>query len=407
MTMVACLLALIACSGPNSDDRPTATPAATESAIGDETPAPTADPATATSAPTATQPAPTATATVTQPEPTATPTATSTPNPTATPQPASGDPLEIDGQPVDKVIQADDLGASLYAISNEQLYRSDDGGETWEEAGEAQAGTMIVTLNDPSSLYAGDRHGCGRGESDAPFVRSSDGGESWETIESSAAMEPLLAYELGQRLVYGTSCGLSVSIDGGESWQDVADLAGQAIFDIATYPEAPLEQLLVVGVSEGGTGNLYLLNSTEPLEPVITSTLAEFWGDAVIDWREGRIAIATSTGVGISDDGGTTFRWSRAGLEDATLEHDPLMEGLPADFDQPIPRFNAIRIVPEIPNLIWLGGNYGAFLSSDGGATWVPIDDELDVESIAISATSGRVYISGEGETRIYTLDGR
>ncbi len=416
LAVFTCLLVLAACSGPDNDGNDSATATPTESTsveVTTEAPAeptattttePTAEP-TATTEPTATSsptPEPTATPTT---EPTATPTATATA--TATEPPGGGQALEIDGQPVAQVIQADPSGADLYAISNDTLYRSDDAGDSWSEVGPAAPGRMIVALNDPTMLMAGDRDTCGRGESDYPFSRSYDGGQTWEELTESSAYEPLLAFNSNQALVFGTSCGLSFSSDGGETWSRIDAFDGLDVFDLETERDVPMEQLLAVAVTEGGSGSLFLLDNADPVNPTIIATPAEFWADAVTDWRENRIVIATSTGIGVMNDDEETISWSRAGLEDATLEQDPREEGFPPEFDQPVPHWTTVRIVPDIIDLIWAGGNHGAYLSTDGGATWQPIDEEIDVSSIAISIASGRVYVSGGGETHIYTLDGQ
>lgn len=416
LALVICLLLVAACSGPDNDANDAATATPTEAASAEETAEVPADPtATATIEPTAEPTAttePTATPSPTE-EPTATPTieptatATVTATATATEQPSGGQTLEIDGQPVERVLQADPSGAELYAVSNDTLYRSDDAGDSWSEAGPVKPGSVIVALNDPTMLMAGDRDTCGRGSSEYPFSRSFDGGETWEELEESGAYEPLLAFNSNQALVFGTSCGLSFSSDGGESWSRIEALVGLDVFDLETERDIPMEQLLAVAVTEGGSGSLYLLDNADPVNPTIIATLAEFWGDAVADWRENRIVIATSTGIGVMEDDAETISWTRAGLEDATLEQDPRVEGLPPELDEPIPHWSSIRMVPEIIDLIWAGGNHGVFLSSDGGATWQPIDEEIKVNAIAISVASGRVYVSGEGETHIYTLDGQ
>ena len=58
---------------------------------------------------------------------------------------------------------------------------------------------------------------------------------------------------------------------------------------------------------------------------------AAFFGIGAVAWSGGRIVLATPTGVGISDDAGETWTWSRAGLEDVTYSVNPLEEPVPQD----------------------------------------------------------------------------
>jgi hypothetical protein len=324
---------------------------------------------------------------------------------TMEPLPEAGQELQIEGEDVTLIIQGSDNGRTIYAAADERLWRSNDGGRTWSDAGEGDVGSVIVALNEPNVLYSGDRGTCGRGFSFQDFRRSSDAGRNWETIEANRDIEPYLAYETPQSaFLYGSNCGLSASADGGESWLQITDLNGEEIFAVATQRSAPMEELLVVGVTEGGTGRLFLLDNGNPAAPQFVSTIAQFWGNAAVDWTNGRIVLATASAVGVSDDRGASWIWSREGLEDATFSVDPLFEAIPDDELDPFRSLDFVRIDPIDRDRIWVGGVHGAYLSTDGGLAWERVGPDEHVTGLVLSTLTDRAIISTETGTRLWSL---
>ncbi len=337
------------------------------------------------------------------PEPTDEDAATA--SPTAGAIPLGGAELLINGDPVTRVVQGSDDGKTLYAISDTNLWRTDNGGQTWQAGAEGQFGPMIAAVNDAAVLYAGDSGGCGRGFSFGPFLRSLDAGDSWEDSEENRDVRPLLGYETqNAAYLYGTNCGLDVSADGGESWMRVVDLNGEDIFAVTTERGNLMERILVVGVTEGGTGRLFVFDTTDPASPLYIDTIAQFWGDAAVAWRNGRIVLAHAYQVGISDDDGETWDWTRKGLEDATYSIDPLFEGIPEHEVDPFRRFQFAEIDPVDRDRIWIGGNRGAYLSVDGGATWTRLGEDAPVTGLVLSTHADRVFISYESGARLWSL---
>lgn len=404
------LTALVACSSPLDGDDAGETPTPSAPTPTTSVATPTEPPTTMTSDAATQAPQPTGeagsgpTAAATS-SPAADPDPNASPSPTGTPLPEDGAEFFIDGQAVTLIISGSENGRTLYAIAGDRFWRSSDGGRIWSDAGSGRHGPIIVALNEPNVLYSGDKGSCGRGESDLPFQRTSDAGRTWETLEANADIQPLLAMETrGRAYLYGTDCGMQVSSDGGDSWTRIADLHGEEVFAAVTQRSNPMEQLLVVAATEGGTGRLFLFDLPAPDQPVFAGGLTQFWGDAAVDWRDGRIVLANAHQVGISDDTGATWAWTRAGLEDATYAADPLFEGIPIDQAEPFPGFRHARIDPANRERIWIGGNRGAYLSIDGGATWELIGDPEPVTGLALSTVTDRVFISYADGTRLWSL---
>lgn len=405
------LLVLVACSGPGNGDDPTATaPVATQ------TPAePTATPEPPTATP---EPEPTATST---PELTATPepTATSTSEPTETPVPpeptatqtptpplpeTGGSALTIEGKAIHKIVAGNASASILYALTDVGISRSNDGGRTWFASGTAPEGNLVVALNNPDVLYGGERGSCGMGPSEVPLTRSTDAGRTWQTFEGGESVEAYLIEADQNSTLIGADCGLSISVDGGQSWTLIPGSEGMDFFSAYAAGETLDSVILAVGVTEGGTGRLVVVDVSDPGVIQINAALAQFWGSAPVAWFGDRVVIATAARVGVSDDGGDTWNWSRTGLEDVTYSVDPLLEGIPEDENELNALFTVAAIDPTNPDRIWIGGNNGAFLSTDAGQTWSQVGDTALIDSIVI--TPDRVYISAGGSTTAWGLEG-
>lgn len=409
--LLALLLVLAACSGPGNDD-PTATaPVATEPPA---EPTATSEPPAATGEPTATPtPEPTATATETPEPPTNTPEPTPTPEPpepTATQPPApplpetGGSPLTIEGKAIHQVIAATADGSVLYALTDVGISRSNDGGRTWFASGSAPEGNLVVALNNPDVLYGSERGSCGKGQSGVPLTRSTNAGRDWQTFEGGESVEAYLIEADQNSTVIGSDCGLLISVDGGQSWSLIPGSEGMDFFSAHANGTTLDGTILAVGVTEGGTGRLFVVDISDPGVVQVNAALAQFWGTAPVDWLGDRMVIATAARFGISDDGGDTWTWSREGLEAVTYSVDPLLEGIPEDESELNAIFTVAAIDPANPDRIWIGGHNGAFLSTDTGQTWQQVGETALIDSIVI--TADRVYISANGSTTVWSVEG-
>jgi photosystem II stability/assembly factor-like uncharacterized protein len=123
----------------------------------------------------------------------------------------------------------------LYALTSQGLFASD--GQTWQALSLPEAAaSLAVAPNDPQRLYAG---GVSTG-----VYRSTDGGRTWERVDSGMALTPGVALRVTalavdphnpQQVVAATAQGLGnqfapgpvyVSKDGGYSWSKLADAQG-------------------------------------------------------------------------------------------------------------------------------------------------------------------------------------
>jgi photosystem II stability/assembly factor-like uncharacterized protein len=116
------------------------------------------------------------------------------------------------------------LMGTLYTCGIPYVYKSDDGGTTWEDAaGGLSSGSIFYSIAaqgmDPNVLVCSDENG---------IYRTTDGGESWTQVGDHCCME--IEYCPGElSKLAAVTLGGSVlgSTDGGETWFDITgDLPG-------------------------------------------------------------------------------------------------------------------------------------------------------------------------------------
>ncbi|MBX5490053.1 MAG: exo-alpha-sialidase [Chloroflexi bacterium] len=131
--------------------------------------------------------------------------------------------------------------ALIYMATGDGLYRSEDGGETWQHLTGVEAeigypdGLVLAPDDDQTVFMAGGRRAPGvwrrEGKADAGIARSRDGGRSWELL--GGGLPPLLHGNIealslavwpgGYGLYVGTTDGeVWGSDDRGEHWTPVA-----------------------------------------------------------------------------------------------------------------------------------------------------------------------------------------
>lgn len=371
-------------------------------------PAPTAT-ATTTATATATT-EPTATGTATE-MPTASATATSSPTatmeaaPTPTPITAGGGPLAPTGNPVVGLVGGSGVNNVLYALTNNRILRSEDGGNSWVDVGPRQDGEMIVASDNPDVLYAGERNACdGTNFVNTPLVRSRDGGKSWpDAFPNALGTRPLLANGDDNGIVIADDCSLLMSFDGPDElfYNEPFGSGFRPTDAVASTPG--LDEFVAVALN-GDTSLIAVFDMSDDSGGTFFTSPNFFFG-AELDWGDGRLAAATDYGVIFSDDNGETWsEYLRNGLDGVVFDVDPGF-GLPFFRDDDIgPR--DIIVDPTNRNRMWLATNRGVYLTENGGQGWNLIIDQDDVQSIAVSIENDRLFVASPKQTRVFTLNG-
>jgi photosystem II stability/assembly factor-like uncharacterized protein len=290
---------------------------------------------------------------------------------------------------------------AAYGIGNNGLYRSLDGGQTWEQTGlRPPAASLAAAMRDPDVLLAGDRLECGGAEEDqpSPLFRSEDGGRDWKTVVE-ASIQPIAIWDEGQTALGADRLGLLRSQDGGFTWEGLpvpdSNYVVTAAAPIGSAQGTAAQTALVVGTSEGGMSRVWHADLTVPADSVYRELGVEpFWNCASVAGRDDVYVIGTAQGVLISTDGGRTFppEPSRTGLEEATISVDPGRESIPqAERDRGY-GINAVAIDPGVAGHLYAGTSAGLFESTDQGVTWQRVPGiEGNVSEVVLSPGGERL----------------
>jgi len=259
------------------------------------------------------------------------------------------------------------------------LYRSSDGGTTWTFAGLAdsrQIGRILVDPRDAKTLLVAAL-GHAYGPNDVRGVyRSRDGGATWERtlfhdantgaidLAADPAMHTVFASLWQTRRppwsVYppsnGPGSGLYRSRDGGVTWSAVtgngfpAERLGK--IGIAVAPSNPLRVYAIVDAKAGG---LYRSDDGGDSWRAV-DTERRIWQrgwyfcHVTVDPRDPDVVYVSNTSLYRSSDGGAHFT---------------AIKGSPDGDD-----FHQLWIDPSDASRMVLGSDQGASVSLDGGATW-------------------------------------
>ena len=262
----------------------------------------------------------------------------------------------IDGQRLQRVI-GDRLSSTLYGFDAEgNLLRSTDDGVTWMLVATAPAASaptspeiteFVMSPGDTMVLYSGEGLECGSAVSqDAtaePLYRSLDGGVTWEPLQLGDNLVPLLVNPQTENSLLAADCELPyLSVNGGDSWQSKPDRSDEALWDSYRVNEVATSSM--VGVSSVDTANwnyLYASGTDEDGAGVVV-----YSGDAGTTWDRitprirphprgissvaadpataGRLWFTDRNGVWYTEDFGASWQLTILGLEDVLSAGDKL-----------------------------------------------------------------------------------
>jgi photosystem II stability/assembly factor-like uncharacterized protein len=255
------------------------------------------------------------------------------------------------------------------------IFKSTDGGDTWKHVGLGdvqQVGRLIVHPTEPDIVFvAGLGHPYGPNEERGVF-RTIDGGETWEkvlyidhntgaiTVEIDPSNPQTLFAALWEHRVApwengrfsGTNSGIYKSTDGGSTWRHLteglpaaADRLGATGIGIAPSDSNRIYATVTASVARGiyrsdDGGESWKLVSDDP----------RLRGDIRVHPQNPDRVFVGTTASYRSDDGGET--WTS-------------IKGAPGGDD-----YQRIWINPEQPDIMLFTADQGATVTVNGGRTW-------------------------------------
>ena len=282
-----------------------------------------------------------------------------------------------------------DQPATIFAGTQDGVYRSDDRGENWSrtETLSGDVWSLAAHPNDASIMFAG--YDAGR------VCRSSDGGHTWQQMNTAGLVHPHITmnpHEICKRVigisidpaypddVYGAIevGGLIASRDGGDTWSCITDghytrLGPVDLHGVQVNPTKPglvyiITQLAMFRSRERGESWEFV-----PIEEMFEG--GSYCRDLVVDPTDpNRMYLAAGAGGGSAPagtiDAGVLVRSTDAG---ETWERVDIGEVAPA-------RMFQIAIDRNAPRNVYCCDRDGhVYCSNDGGNEWTRTDVPVEM----------------------------
>ena len=279
------------------------------------------------------------------------------------------------------------------------MYRSTDAGKTWKKIGLADAGqigTIRVHPNNPDLVYAAVLgHAFGPNETRGVY-RSADGGKTWQRVLGKGpdagavdlAMDPsnprilYAAFWQARRQPWGFSSGgpgsgLWKSTDGGDTWTELTRNRGlpQGMIGKIGVTVSPARPERVWAIVEAEDGGVFRSDNagetwTRTNEDRNLRQRAWYYTHIHADPKDAETVYVLNVGFWRSVDGGRTF---------TTI-------GTPHGDN------HALWIAPEDANRMVEGNDGGANVSFNAGASWTRQDNQPTAQFYHVTTTNHSPY---------------
>ncbi len=287
------------------------------------------------------------------------------------------------------------------------IYRTTNGGESWEEVlGSGMFNLVTVAPSNPDVVYAGHA---------GKIFRSDDGGDTWNAYWSETAADSATIWgppgiragvPIGAAIdpddplrifINNYQGGNFLSADGSQTWTDASrGYTGALTYDLAIDPQNPATVFWV-----GRSGPFKSVNGGNDW------TGLAFAPAISAEWHSLRMHPTDNRQWLLTDQMSKIFITRDAGASWTTL------------LDIPGIGFNAIDYAPSDPNIIYVAliqeddsGNFGVYKSCDGGTTWSQSNGGITAPFMKIidlaihPADPNRVYLGTETDGVYLTTDG-
>jgi beta-lactamase regulating signal transducer with metallopeptidase domain/photosystem II stability/assembly factor-like uncharacterized protein len=264
-----------------------------------------------------------------------------------------------------RMLAVDSSSGTVYAgTPTGQIFRSDDGGQTWlklyQLAGEGSIGYVAVAEADPKLVLAAT--------TTEGLIKSEDGGATWTKLATPAEASCVAIAPSDPNFLYAgfAKDGVYRSADRGKSWAPINEglQEGAAVLEIVVDARSP--ETLYCIANDGWNGHFHA-----------------------------------------STDGGR--RWSSQRMLMRDLKADPTMPGgfpwLPKN-TCPMSVLTNIAISPANPKELFMSANWRPVFSADGGQTWQERVAGADITCVTdIQFLNGKTYVTAMDEGLLVSDD--
>lgn len=214
----------------------------------------------------------------------------------------------------------------------------------------------------------------GPGAGTAPAgAGATSGARGWKSVgPAPPAIPATIAAHAASHTIYlgGLAGGFFKSTDGGNTFAPIANWPGAGVSSIAMAPNNP---------------NVVYAGGFKTTDGGVTWNAQSAGGGLfmTVDPTDPNVVYSTFVGVEKSVDGGETWEGASEGLGDALIF--------------------SLAINPFHSNVLFVGTNGdGAFRSSDGGASWTPLDIDGTVWGMLVDPSDGNIVYAGSNGNGVY-----
>ncbi len=257
------------------------------------------------------------------------------------------------------------------------VYRTRDGGETWEHLGledTEHIARIVVSPKDSATAWVCATGHLWNANEQRGVFKTTDGGKSWKKVlyvDEDTGCSDLAADPQEPRILYagmwqfrrspsffnsgGPGSGLYRSTDGGETWKRLEDGLPKGELGRIAVAVAPSRPSTVYAVVESKETALYRSDDLgEHWEKRSTSGIVQdrpfYFAHLAVDPNDFNTVYKASWRLGVSEDGGKTFTGTGGSV------HSDV---------------HAIWIDPTNTHRLFIGTDGGAYLSTNRGSRWL------------------------------------
>ena len=293
------------------------------------------------------------------------------------------------------------------------IYKSTDGGATWERSGLPNSGAfgrIVVHPNDPDTIFAAAAGNLFVPGGQRGLYRSTDGGAEWERVLAGPndttgavdiSIDPSNPDNLlvslwdhyrtpAERIYAGEGSGVYRSTDGGTTWTRAADVtmpdpADNGRIGVAFSPADPKRAYAIIANRLNGTYGTFFRSDDGGVTWTELSPSSGSMSQSSFGWWFGRVfpdpdqvdrLFVPGVSLVASSNGGETF--SSAGVSVHADQH-------------------AMAWDPKVPGRVYLGNDGGAYRSDNDAAAFTGATDQGWTQhySVDVGETSGNLVITG------------
>ena len=281
----------------------------------------------------------------------------------------------------------------IYIATNDAVYKTRDGGPTWEKFSifsSRRVTTLAIDPQFPATAYAGTM-------GDAVY-KSPDGGQHWlphnvGLKEHVSYVNQFVFHPIRSETIYlATTVGVFRTTDGGRSWDE--QMAGMKevhiVVTLAMDPKDP--RVLYAGTTGGayrssdGAASWQKVNRGLIPEEMLDASLALGVNTLVVDPADSNIVYAGTTN-GLFKTMTRADSWTRIG------------QSLPDQF------ISSLVIHPTQHTTLYIGGRAGVQKSMDGGQTWQAMNAglaTLNIRTLVMSPSEPQLLYAGTNGSGLY-----